>query len=105
MRPLFPRSFPHFRPGFACVLLLAAGGLGACDRHSATEVPESYGHGSSHERNFDNHQIDSRPKSQSFSDTQGLPEESKAEEKGEHKSAPGASPGPSQPGRFFPNGS
>ena len=44
------------------------------DRHSAEDVPESYGHGSAHQRNYDNHQIDSHEDSKSFSDTQGLPE-------------------------------
>ncbi len=59
--------------GRRAVLLLALGALlGACDRHSAGEAPESYGHGSSHEKSYSDHQIDSRDHSASFSDTHGV---------------------------------
>jgi hypothetical protein len=53
-------------------LLLAAGCLlAACDRHSDAEVPDSYGHGSSHQKSYTDHQIDSLKHSDSFSDTRG----------------------------------
>ena len=111
MRPPLPRFFLRFRPGFACALLLAAGGLGACDRHSATEVPESYGHGSSHQRNYDNHRIDSHSNlfngkpSKSLSHPPGSREQNHPGDHRDPKAAPGASASPAQPGRFFPNGS
>ena len=63
----FPR--PSF---FAALGLLAAGCLlGACDRHSAADLPESYGHGSSHQKAFDRHETDSRDGSHHFSDSRG----------------------------------
>jgi hypothetical protein len=58
--------------GRRAALLLALGALlGACDRHTAGEAPESYGHGSSHDKSYSDHQIDSRDHSASFSDTRG----------------------------------
>ncbi len=65
--------------------------LAACDRHSATEVPESYGHGSSHEKSYSDHQIDSRPHSASFSDTRGI---NAHEGPGTPVIAPAATPSP-----------
>lgn len=106
MRLLPSRFLLRSRLGFSCVLLAAVCLLGACNRHSAEEVPEGYGHGSSRDPNFHNHQIDSKANSSSFSDTQGT------EKQGEHpegdepeKKASGEAPQPSQPGRFFPSGS
>ena len=55
----------------AALLLALAGLLAACDRHSAAEVPDSYGHGSSHQKSYSDHQVDSRDHSSSFSDTRG----------------------------------
>ena len=60
----------------ASLLLTAAAALGACDRHSAEEAPENYGHGSSHERVYPDHKIDSSHDSKSFSDTAGTKDES-----------------------------
>jgi hypothetical protein len=73
MHPPDPRpTWFSLRQAAPAALLLALGGLlGACDRHSATEVPESYGHGSSHAKSYSDHQIDSRSHSASFSDTRG----------------------------------
>jgi hypothetical protein len=77
--------------GRRAVLLLALGALlGACDRHSAGEAPESYGHGSSHDKSYSDHQIDSRDHSASFSDTRGV--NPSTEETG--SPAPEASPAP-----------
>lgn len=78
MQPSLPRSSRFVRVCRSGVLLLALAALGsACDRHSATEAPESYGHGSSHQDNYDSHQIDSREKSKHFSDTRGINGEAK----------------------------
>lgn len=68
--------FSTRRSGFLTVLraalsLTAIGMFAACDQHSAEEVPENYGHGSSHERTTPDHQIDSNYHSKSFSDTAG----------------------------------
>lgn len=71
MQPPESRFF-SLASGRRAVLLLALGALlGACDRHSAGEAPESYGHGSSHDKSYSDHQIDSRDHSSSFSDTRG----------------------------------
>ncbi len=59
----------------ASLLFTAVAAFGACDRHSAEEVPEDYGHGSSHQRNVPDHQIDSSHDSKSFSDTVGTKSE------------------------------
>ena len=81
------------------LVLLAAGGLlGACDRHSADELPESYGHGSSHNKSYDRHETDSRSGSKHFSDSKGL-------DPGKAKEAvpePTAKPGATESGRMFP---
>ncbi len=42
-------------------MLALACAFAACDRHSAAEVPESYGHGSSHEKSYTDHQIRQPP--------------------------------------------
>ena len=85
-------TFRHF----SLILLLGAA-LAACDRHSAVEVPESYGHGSSHEKSYSDHQTDSRSESRHFSDTQGTEEE--AAEKSAAKPTPAAAGTPG--GHFF----
>lgn len=95
---LFPSTF---RAGFALTfrvaLVLAAVGLfGACDRHSAEEVPETYGHGSSHDRAVPGHQADSTGHDH-FSDTGGLREEAS----GEKHDAPHAAPAPSVSSKGF----
>ena len=59
----------------ASLLLAAASFFAACDRHSAEEAPENYGHGSSHERVVPDHKIDSSHDSTSFSDTAGTKDE------------------------------
>ena len=59
----------------ASLFLAAAAALAACDRHSAEEVPENYGHGSSHERVVPDHKVDSSHDSKSFSDTAGTKDE------------------------------
>ena len=59
----------------ASLLLAALAALAACDRHSAEEAPENYGHGSSHERIVPDHKIDSSHDSKSFSDTAGTKDE------------------------------
>ncbi len=87
----------------ASLLLAAAAAFGACDRHSAEEAPENYGHGSNHHRAVPDHEIDSRDSKnglKSFSDTDGTTEAPTAEE-GHAK--PEASPSPSATpvGRFF----
>lgn len=106
MRPIFPRLSLRPRFGRACVLLAAVGLLGACDRHSADEVPPSYGHGSSHANSFDTHSLDAHRGSKSFSDSVGTEAEGPGEHEGaEHKAEPAGSPGEAQPGRFFPKGS
>ncbi len=107
MQPSLPRN-PRF-VGFVrlcrCgVLLLALSALGAaCDRHSADEVPESYGHGSAHGVvDYKGHQIDSRTQSNHFSDSQGLKVEGGVPERPEGGAAerqPGSTPNPMGIGR------
>ena len=47
------RVFPAAAPlGRAAALLASGCLLAACDRHSADELPESYGHGSSHQKSY-----------------------------------------------------
>ena len=56
-------------------LILATGcALAACDKHSASEVPESYGHGSARRKSYTDHQADSSLNNENprhYSDTQG----------------------------------
>ena len=79
----------------AALLIAAAAAFGACDRHSAEEAPENYGHGSSHERVSPDHQIDSHGP-HSFSDTAGTKDE---QSEAEHR-APAASPSATPGGHF-----
>ncbi len=103
MQSLSPR-FPRRATLVHAVVVLGLGGLlAACDRHSAAEVPESYGHGSSHERSYTDHQIDSRRDSRSFSDTQGI--EVTKEEKSADQTHAATPAGTAAPGHFFPSGS
>ena len=104
MRPFLPRFSAGDKLGYSCAVLAAACLLGACDGHSDKEASEGYGHGSSHSNSYSTHEIDSKPGSQSFSDTRGT-DTGEAHEGGESKATPAASPGPAQPGRFFPSGS
>jgi hypothetical protein len=85
------------------VLLLALGTLlAACDRHSDAEVPDSYGHGSSHQKSYSDHQIDSRNHSASFSDTRGeYAHEGPEVPVATASPAPVASPAPATPASKF----
>ena len=103
MRPILPRFSVRFWLSLSCALLAVAL-LGACYGHSPQEIPESYGHGSSHDKSYKDHQTDSHPDSRSFSDTEGVYTNGERDEK-KHKSEPNGSPGTSQPERFFPSGS
>ena len=71
----------------AALVLAAVGLFAACDGHSADEVPENYGHGSSHERKTPDHQADSTGHDH-FSDTVGLPEGEAKKQDNEAKPAP-----------------
>ena len=71
----------------AALVLAAVGLFAACDRHSAEEVPENYGHGSSHDRKTPDHQADSTGHDH-FSDSVGLPKEEAKQENAEPKPAP-----------------
>ena len=88
-------------------LFVAAGALAACDKHSAQEVPESYGHGSAHEdsadqKSFTDHSVDSNvdPKApRHYSDTQGtaaIPGDEPAA-----TAAPSPAPAGTPAGHFF----
>ena len=72
MHPPDPRSSPLAVLRHAALLLALGCLLAACDRHSAADVPESYGHGSSHQKSYTDHQVDSLGHSASFSDTRGV---------------------------------
>lgn len=67
------------------LLTLLPAAFAACDRHPAGEAPESYGHGSSRESSYTNHQIDSSG-AKHFSDSTGV--EHKAEGAAAHPEAP-----------------
>ncbi len=106
MHPLLSRFSHRSLLAHAFVLLAAGGLLGACDRHSADDLPESYGHGSGHnksknrEANYERHETDSRRGSKHFSDSKGLdPEKAK-----ESAPEPTAKPGATDAGRMFPSG-
>lgn len=107
MQPSLPRFSRLVRLCQFSVLTLALAALGAaCDRHSASEVPESYGHGSRHNEEQDaryaDHHIDSRKESKHFSDSQGV--ESKSEEAGGVERSEGAvTPKPSEKQAATPN--
>ena len=65
------------------VLLVGLSFVGAaCDRHSAVEVPESYGHGSSHQPSGSDHEVDSQKHTDHYSDTRGITEEAEAGRRG-----------------------
>lgn len=87
------------------VLFAAAFALAACDRHSAQEVPESYGHGSAHadavdKMSYIDHGVDSSKASKfHFSDTQGTEAEKTAEPAPAAKSSP--APASTPAGHFF----
>lgn len=100
MQPFSPRFSRRSLLAHACVLLAAGGLLGACDRHSADDLPESYGHGSSHNKSYERHETDSRAGGHHFSDSKGLsPEQQK------DKAAPGPvdKPDTTDAGRLFPS--
>ena len=105
MHPLPPHFSRRSLLAHLLVLLTAGGLLGACDRHSA-DVPESYGHGSGHnksknrEANYERHETDSRRGSKHFSDSKGL----EPEKAGEPAPEPAAKPGAADAGRMFPSG-
>ena len=105
MRPLLSRFSLVSKLGLSCAFAAAACLFAACDGHSPQDVPESYGHGSSHSDSFDTHQTDSRPRSESFSDTRGINAGTINESGGEHNPAPNAAPSPHQEDRFgLPDG-
>ena len=100
MQP-FPSRFFRPPPLVQAALVLAAGCLlGACDRHSADDLPESYGHGSSHQKEYDRHETDSRDNSRHFSDTTGISPDQRHED---HPPEPTATPGATVSGRLFPS--
>ena len=97
MQPIPPtRRSTFFLVLRAGLLSAALGAFVACDRHSAEEVPENYGHGSSHDRTIPDHQVDSSYHSKSFSDTAGT----KDEPAEQAHAAPSGSPTPT-PGNHF----
>ena len=98
MQPFLPLFFRRSLLAPALALLAAGGLLSACDRHSADDLPESYGHGSGHRPSFDRHETDSRSGGKHFSDSQGL-DPGKAKEP-----EPTGKPGANDSGRMFPSG-
>ena len=97
-----PFSTRFFRPPFfavALALLAASCLLGACDRHRAEDLPESYGHGSSHQKAYDRHENDSRDGTLHFSDTKGV---NPGGEKDESNAAPTPKPGEKASSPMFP---
>ena len=107
MQPPLPRFSRLARFCRSGVLTLALTALGAaCDRHSAAEAPESYGHGSRHNEEQDarytDHRIDSRKESKHFSDSQGV--ETNSREAGRADGAEGAvTPKPNEKQAATPN--
>jgi hypothetical protein len=84
-------------------LFAVAGALAACDRHSASEVPESYGHGSAHAdaagvESYDDHRVDSNGP-RHFSDTQGTETDARSEAPAAASPSPTAAGTPK--GHFF----
>ena len=98
MHPFLSRLSRRSLLAHSLVLLAAGGLLGACDRHSADELPESYGHGSGHNKSYDRHEPDSRRGSKHFSDSKGFDPEKATETAPE----PTATPGATDSGRMFP---
>jgi hypothetical protein len=78
---------------FGGAALAATVFLGACDRHEAIEVPDSYGHGSSHADSYTDHRPDSRNGSTSFSDTTGTDGAKGAEPSASASPSPSTTPG------------
>ena len=103
MQPFSSRCLRRLPLGRAAALAALLCVSAACDRHSAAEVPESYGHGSSHQKSDTDHMIDSRSGSKSFSDTQGIEVDDKG--KSPRDAQPSATPAATAPGHFFPAGS
>ena len=103
MQLFSPRPFRRLTLGRAAAVLALVCGSAACDRHSAAELPESYGHGSSHQKSYTDHKADSRRDSNSFSDSQGIEVDEKGVPPAERQ--PSATPAATAPGRFFPSGS
>ncbi len=91
MQAPVPRSS---RLGILALAVLVGCTLAACDKHSATEAPESYGHGSAHKKSYTDHQIDGAPSH--YSDTQGTDNE-KTPNAPNVKPSPAGTPG----GHFF----
>ena len=101
MQP-FPSRFSRRSFVFHAFVLVAVGCLlGACDRHKAADLPESYGHGSSHQKEYDRHEPDSRNGSRHFSDSKGV---SPAVANDDATPGASATPDSSDAGRMFPNG-
>lgn len=100
MQPFFPRFSRPFFLVYAALVLAVGCLLGACDRHSADDLPESYGHGSSHNKSYERHETDSRVGGHHFSDSKGL-----SPEKEHDKAAPGPidKPDTTDAGRMFPS--
>ena len=88
MQTPLPRLFRIVRFCRHGVLLAGLSLVGAaCDGHSAREVPESYGHGSSHQVSVTDHEVDSENHTDHYSDTYGISREAEA-------GRPGAPGGP-----------
>ena len=97
----FSTRLPRPSPLAATFGLLAAVCLlGACDRHRAEDLPESYGHGSSHQKAYDRHENDSLNGSRHFSDTKGV---APGGEKDESTLAPTPKPGETASSPMFPS--
>ncbi len=101
MQPFSTRFSRRSLLAHAGVLLAAGCLLGACDRHSADDLPESYGHGSSHKKQYNRHATDSNPGGKHFSDTKGI---EPGEQRHEAAAEPTATPGATVAGQMFPNG-
>lgn len=71
------RPFPVVLRRLLLLSLLPAA-FAACDRHPAGEAPEAYGHGSSREKSYNSHEIDSSNGTRHFSDSAGVDEKGKA---------------------------
>ena len=98
MQPSAP-TFPRLSSLWRLASIVAVGcALAACDRHSAEEVPESYGHGSGQRRSYENHKTDSQMGTHHFSDTTGTDTEESHTERGGH---PTASPAGTPAGHLF----
>ena len=87
-------------------LFAVAGALAACDKHSAEEVPESYGHGSAHadpgdaDKSYTDHHADSTGQFH-FSDTQGTADVPGAEPSAAPAATSSPAPASTPAGHFF----